>query len=63
MNSPATRKASFHCGAVVFELTLPQGLVDLRRCNCSICRMRGAVAASVAVDGLHVTSGEDKLTL
>ena len=34
-----------------------------RRCDCSICRMRGAIAASVELEDLKIISGEDKLTL
>lgn len=30
-------RASCHCGAVVLELDLPNGIVDPRRCDCSIC--------------------------
>lgn len=56
-------KASCHCGAVQFELTLPRGLEDPRRCNCSMCSKRGAIAASVALDSLKITKGEDMLTL
>ncbi|HLX53124.1 MAG TPA: GFA family protein [Aquella sp.] len=56
-------KASCHCGAVQFELTLPCGLEDPRRCNCSMCCKRGAIAASVTLDGLKITKGEDMLTL
>ncbi|MBB5518959.1 hypothetical protein FHS62_001776 [Amphiplicatus metriothermophilus] len=32
--------ARCHCGAVELALKLPNGLVDLRRCNCSMCRRR-----------------------
>ena len=56
-------KASCHCGGVEYELTLPNGLEDPRRCDCSICRMRGAIAVSVSLDGLQVTKGADLLTL
>ena len=56
-------KASCHCGGVEFELTLPNGLKDPRRCNCSICRMRGAIAASVVLEGLKITKGANLLTL
>jgi hypothetical protein len=38
-----THRASCHCGAVVLELDLPDGIVDARRCNCSLCRRKGAV--------------------
>lgn len=54
---------SCHCGAVQFELELPNGLVQLRRCNCSMCRRRGAIVASVPLAGIHITQGEDKLNL
>ena len=56
-------KASCHCGAVQFELTLPNGLEELRRCNCSMCRRRGAIVASVPLDGIRITQGEDVLSL
>jgi hypothetical protein len=56
-------RASCHCGAVVLELDLPDGIVDPRRCDCSICRRKGAVAASVPLAGLRILQGADKLTL
>ena len=56
-------KASCHCGGVEYELALPNGLEDPRRCNCSICRKRGAIAVSVSLDGLKVTKGAELLTL
>lgn len=55
--------ASCHCGAVVLELDLPDGVVDPRRCNCSICRRKGYIAASVPLDGLRVVQGEEALSL
>ena len=56
-------KGKCHCGAVEFEVELPNGLEDVRRCNCSLCRRKGAIMASVPVGGLRVTKGEDMLTL
>ena len=56
-------RASCHCGAVVLELELPQGIVKPRRCNCSMCRRRGAIVASVPLAGLRVVQGEDALRL
>jgi hypothetical protein len=52
-----------HCGAVKFTVHLPKGLVDTRRCNCSMCRRRGAVVASVELKDLHITEGEAMLSL
>ena len=56
-------QASCHCGAVELVLTIPNGLEDPRRCNCSICSKRGAIVVSVLLENLKVTKGQDKLTL
>ena len=58
-----THKAACHCGAVQFEVRLTDGLTTARRCSCSYCRMRGAVAVSAPKDGITFLSGEDRLTL
>lgn len=58
-----TRVGTCHCGAVRFEVDLEDGLSNLRRCNCSLCRRKGAIMASVPVERLRVTAGADKLTL
>jgi hypothetical protein len=50
-----------HCGAVELELELPDGIVDPRRCDCSFCRRRGAIAGSVAEDGFRIVKGGDVL--
>ncbi|HEX9174100.1 MAG TPA: GFA family protein [Telluria sp.] len=55
-------RASCHCGAVVLELALPDGIVDLRRCDCSICRRKGAIMASVPLSGITIIQGEEALT-
>ena len=54
-------KATCHCGSVVLELELPDGIIDPRRCNCSICRRKGAVVASVQLSQLKVVKGLDVL--
>ena len=55
--------ATCHCGAVVLELDLPDGIVNPRRCDCSICRRKGAIVASVPLAGLKIVKGEDVLRL
>ena len=52
-----------HCGTVKFEVTLTDGLRTARRCNCSYCRMRGAIAVTVNIDGLHIREGQQSLSL
>ena len=56
-----TLNGSCHCGAVKFVAELPHGLSSARRCTCSICRMRGAVAVTASIDGFRITEGADKL--
>lgn len=54
--------AQCHCGAVRFEVELSNGLNSARRCTCSFCRMRGAVAVSAAVGSINFVRGENLLT-
>jgi len=56
-------RATCHCGRVELELHLPHGIVDPRRCDCSMCRRRGAIAATVPLSGLRIVKGEDVLSL
>ncbi len=60
-SEPITLDGSCHCDAVRFTVELPFGLSSARRCTCSICRMRGAVAVTAKAGGLTVTQGSDKL--
>ncbi len=65
-----------HCGTVTFHVKLAgsdtkrvpgdgpgHGLDSARRCDCSFCRMRGAVAVTAAKGDLTVLTGADALTL
>jgi hypothetical protein len=53
-----------HCGTVRLRVKLSQGgLGSPRRCNCSYCRMRGAVVVSASADDLEVVSGAEALAL
>jgi hypothetical protein len=58
-----TKTGRCHCGSVEFEVDLENGLENLRRCNCSLCRRKGSIIASVSVDRLRVIKGGDMLTL
>jgi hypothetical protein len=59
---PETLNAQCHCGAVAFTVQLTDGFNTIRRCNCSFCRMRGAIAVSAPLSGITVIRGQDKLT-
>jgi hypothetical protein len=56
------RSGQCHCGAVRFDVELSDGFNTIRRCTCSYCRMRGAVAVSAAVGGIRFIRGEEMLT-
>ena len=52
-----------HCGAVELAVRLSDGLNTARRCDCSFCRRRGAVAVSAPLDGITIVRGAENLTL
>ena len=56
------RTGQCHCGTVRFEVRLTDGFNTVRRCTCSYCRMRGAVAVSADAGGIRLLRGEDALT-
>lgn len=56
-------QASCHCGAVVLELYLPNGIEKPRRCDCSICRRKGAIVGSVPLSNIKILKGESELKL
>lgn len=60
-SDPVTLKGGCHCGAMRFDVTLPSGFASARRCTCSICRMRGAVAVTSTPSDFQITQGEDQL--
>jgi hypothetical protein len=55
--------AACHCKAIQFEVKLTDGLNTARRCTCSFCRMRGAIAVTAELGGIKFLSGENLLTL
>ena len=55
-------KGSCHCGVVVFQVRLTDKLNTARRCTCSMCSRRGAVAVSAELKDIEFTQGEDSLT-
>ncbi|MFB9887974.1 GFA family protein [Balneatrix alpica] len=54
--------ASCHCGAVRLALRLPQGIQNPRRCDCSICRRKGAIVISVPLADLTLLQGQEALS-
>jgi hypothetical protein len=61
--APAPLRLSCHCGAVELAVHLTDGLVTARRCDCSFCRRRGAMAVSAPLDGITIIRGAENLSL
>jgi len=62
LTAPAPLQGGCHCGAIRFEAALTDGFATIRRCTCSLCRRRGAVAVSAKMGGVTVTQGADRLS-
>ncbi len=60
---PEKRILKCHCGAVEVTVQFDNGLENIRRCDCSLCKRKGAVMAMVPITHLKVTKGQDNLTL
>jgi hypothetical protein len=63
LNNITEADGACHCGTVRFHVRLSDGLNTARRCNCSFCRMRGAVVVSAQLADIEITAGADALTL
>jgi hypothetical protein len=50
-----------HCGGVKFRIGLVDGLRKPVRCNCTMCRMKGAVMVFASLGSIAVTAGEELL--
>ena len=55
--------AACHCKTVQFRVRLRDGFDTVRRCSCSYCRMRGAVAVSAELGDIEFLKGEANLVL
>lgn len=60
-HTPATVTARCHCGTVVIEAYLPEGMASARRCNCSLCRRRGAGAVTALTNRVRILQGADNI--
>ncbi|HEX4079502.1 MAG TPA: GFA family protein [Rhizomicrobium sp.] len=55
------KRGGCHCGAVRFEVLAPDE-VEVRACNCSICRMTGYLHLIVPRSQFRLLAGEPALT-
>ncbi len=61
MSGDAWRAGGCHCGAVRFEVSLPDDVVA-QSCNCSICERAGFVHIITPASRFRLTKGAEALT-
>jgi hypothetical protein len=54
-------RASCHCGAVVLDAVLLNGLTGAARCTCSFCARRQAANVSAPAASVRILQGQDNL--
>ena len=52
-----------HCEQVEAEIKIPTNFEKILRCNCSLCKRRGAIMSMVRNEDFKIKKGHDKLTL
>ena len=57
------KKLNCHCGAIEAEINVPDNLEKVLRCNCSLCKRKGAVMSMVRNEDFKITKGIEKLKL
>ena len=56
-------KLSCHCGQVKAEINTTEKLEKIMRCNCSICKRKGAVMSMVKNEDFKIVEGKEKLSM
>ena len=57
------QKLRCHCGEVEAEINISDKMEKFIKCNCSICKRKGAIMSMVKNEDFKITKGEDKLSL
>ena len=57
------KKLSCHCGRVEAEINLTDSFKKVLKCNCSICKRKGAVMTMVKNEDFKITKGKEALKL
>ena len=57
------KKLICHCGAVEAEINIDNKLEKILKCNCSICKRKGAIMSMVKNDDFKIVKGKDKLSI
>ena len=50
-----------HCGAIEAKINVQENIDKILRCNCSLCKRRGAVMSMVKNENFEITKGINEL--
>tara|TARA_B100000242_G_C42668744_1_gene313674 strand:- start:24 stop:383 length:360 start_codon:yes stop_codon:yes gene_type:complete len=56
------KKLKCHCGLIEAEINIDK-LTKILRCNCSICKRKGAIMSLVKNEDFKIIKGKDKLKI
>ncbi len=56
-------KLKCHCGFIEAEINVSNSLEKLIRCNCSICKRKGAIMSIVKNENFKIIKGKNKLKM
>ena len=57
------KKLKCHCGAIEAEINIAENLEKILRCNCSLCKRKGAVMSIVKNEDFKIIKGVSNLKL
>ena len=56
------KKLKCHCGAIEAEINLDGDLAKVIKCNCSICKRKGAIMSMVKNEDFKIVKGEETVS-
>ena len=57
------QKLKCHCGEVEAEINISDKIEKFIRCNCSICKRKGAIMSMVKNEDFEIVKGKDRLNV
>ncbi len=57
------KKLKCHCGAIEAEISVKDNFEKKLRCNCSLCKRKGAIMSIVKNEDFKIIKGNDKLQI
>ena len=57
------KRLNCHCGAIEAKINVSDKFEKILRCNCSICKRKGAIMSMVKNEDFTILKGKEKLSL